>query len=85
MRVLCYHLGMETEIFFTVQEAAERIGVTANAIRNATLDGRLPFEQKYGRKVIAAAELEAYRLRSQPEGEKRSGRPRKFKAAAAQE
>ena len=48
-----------------------------SAIRNATLDGRLPFVRKYGRKLITAEELEAYTLRTRPDGVKPKGRPRR--------
>ena len=67
---------MENDTFFTVQEAAQKLGVHETAIRNATLQDRLPFVHRYGRKLIAASELEAYRLRSQPNGVKRTGRPK---------
>lgn len=63
--------------YFTIQEAALEIGVTETAIRNATLEGRLPFERKYGRKLITPSELLAYKERTQVDGEPRRGRPRK--------
>ena len=52
------------------------MGVTETAIRNAILQGRLPSERIYGRKVVATKEIEAYRLRTQPEGVKATGRPK---------
>lgn len=68
---------MEDETFLTVREAAEKIGVTESAIRNATLDGRLAFVRRYGRKLISLADLAAYQQRTQPGGTKPKGRPRK--------
>ena len=68
---------MDTEKLFTVQEAAIRIGVSQSAIRNATLQGRLPFLMKFGRKLIEQEALAAYQLRTQPDGIKPRGRPLK--------
>jgi excisionase family DNA binding protein len=68
---------MEEEKLITVPEAAERLGVTQAAVRNAIHDGRIVSTSLYGKRLIAPSDLEAYRLRSQPEGEKRVGRPRK--------
>jgi len=66
------------ETLLTVREAAARIGVSESAIRNATLEGRLPFVVKFGRKLIEQDVLAAYQLRTQPDGVKPSGgRPRK--------
>lgn len=67
---------MNNEILYTVREAAERIGVTESAIRNATLQGRLAFLVRYGRKLIAEEDLQDYQRRTQPAGKKSSGRPR---------
>ena len=66
---------MEAETFLTVREAAERLGVSESAIRNATLEGRLPFVRRYGRKLIEVPALLAYRDRTQPGGVKPKGRP----------
>lgn len=68
---------MDTESLMTVREAAEKIGVSENAIRNATLDGRLPFIIKFGRKLITQEAFNEYRIRTQPEGVKLKGRPRR--------
>ena len=73
---------MEAETFLTVREAAERLGVSKSAIRNATLEGRLPFERRYGRKLIALRALLAYRERTQPGGVKPRGRPARAEATA---
>lgn len=68
--------GMENETFLTVQEAATSLGVSESAIRNATLEGRLPFVRRYGRKLIDKADLAAYEARTRPDGEKPKGRPK---------
>lgn len=73
-----YLMDMEdAEKMLTVPECAERLGVTQNAIRNAIHGNRLPSTSVYGRRIVKLADLEAYRQRSQPGGEKRVGRPRK--------
>jgi excisionase family DNA binding protein len=62
--------------YLTVQDAAAALTVSESAIRNALLDGRLPFVTKYGRKLISRAEVEAYKARTQPGGVKLvKGRP----------
>jgi excisionase family DNA binding protein len=66
-----------SETLLTVTEAAAQLGVSQSAIRNATLDGRLASTVRYGRKLIATGDLEAYRRRSQPDGQPSRGRPRK--------
>lgn len=65
------------DILFTVQEAAELLGVTDGAIRLALSQGRLPTVEKYGRKLVTRPDLDAYKQRTQPGGVKRVGRPRK--------
>lgn len=55
----------------TVQQAAERAGVSETAIRSALLRKRLPFVLMYGRKLIRTSDFEAYRLTARP------GRPHK--------
>lgn len=72
---------MEDE-FLTVQQAASQLSVTDGAIRLALSQGRLPSVQKYGRKLIARPDLDAYQQRTQPEGVKRVGRPRKHREPA---
>ena len=72
---------MASETLLTVKEAAERLGVTESAVRNATLDGRLPFVIKFGRKLVETKELEAYRERTQPAGVPAPGRPRRKREA----
>ena len=61
----------------TVTQAAQELGVTPGAVRLAMYDNRLPFEEFYGKKLIKRPDLEAYKQRTQPDGEKRVGRPRK--------
>lgn len=63
--------------FVTVQEAAAELGVSDSAVRQAILDGRLLCTVQYGRKTINRTDLEAYRARTQPDGLKPKGRPRK--------
>jgi len=67
--------------FLTVQQAASKLSVTDGAIRLALSQGRLPFVEKYGRKLIARPALDAYQQRTQPEGVKKVGRPRKGQEA----
>lgn len=68
---------MDTETLLTVQEAALRIGVSESAIRNAMLQGRLPFVAMFGRKLIEQEALSTYQRRTQPGGAKARGRPPK--------
>lgn len=75
-----YNQGME-DVLLTVQEAATMLGVTEGAVRLALSQGRLPIVEKYGRKLVARPDLEAYKKRTQPGGVKRVGRPRKELAA----
>ena len=72
---------METEDYLTIQEAATELQVSDAAIRAAILEGRLPHVEKYGRKLISRADLDAYRQRTRPSGEKPKGRPRKMEEA----
>ena len=68
---------MDTEQYVTVRDAARELGVTESAIRNATLKGRLRFEKLFGRKLIHRLDLEDYRRRAHPAGQKSNGRPRR--------
>lgn len=65
---------METELL-TVQEVAERLGITDVSVRSAISRGTLRHVVKYGKKLIPAAEADAYKQRTQPEGQKKAGRP----------
>jgi len=73
---------MDDETFLTIQEAAQRLGVSESAIRNATLQGRLPFTKKYGRKLVSVQDLEAYRERAHGNEPVGAGRPRRVVEAA---
>jgi hypothetical protein len=73
---------VDTETLLTVKDAALKIGVSESAIRNATLDGRLPYVLKFNRKLIEETALLVYQQRTQANGEKPKGRPRKIEAAA---
>jgi len=64
-----------TEEYLTVQDAAAALGITEVSVRSALNRSRLPFVEKYGRKLIARADLDAYRQRTQPDGVKKVGRP----------
>ena len=68
----------------TVAQAAVELGVTQGAVRLAMYDNRLPFEEFYGRKLIKRPDLEEYKSRTQPDGSKRVGRPRKMQEARAE-
>jgi len=77
---------VDTEMLLTVREAAMKIGVSESAIRNATLEGRLPCVVKFGRKLIEMDALAAYQQRTQPEGvNPKGGRPRKREVRPAGE
>ena len=60
-----------------VTQAASELEVSEAAIRRAILDNRLPFQWQEGRKVVTRADLDAYKQRTRPDGEKPRGRPRK--------
>ncbi len=66
----------------TVQQVALHMGVTDGAVRLALSQGRLPFIEKYGRKLVTITDADTYRQRAQPDGQKRVGRPRKGQDAA---
>lgn len=68
---------MEKERFLTIREAAAELGSAASTIHNAVYERRLPFVLKYGRKVIDRLDLDAYKQRTRPAGEKPKGRPLK--------
>ena len=72
-----YHRGMEAEVLLTAREAAQELDVHTGTVHNAFQEGRLPFVALYGRKLIRRADLDAYKQRTRPGGEKPKGRPRK--------
>lgn len=61
--------------YLTVNEAAESLGIHQATLRNAIREGRLPSNRIYGKIVVARADMEAYRERTRPTGEKPRGRP----------
>ncbi len=68
---------METQGYLTVQEVARELQVSDGAVRTAILEGRLPSTIAFGRKIVSRADLDAYKQRTRPEGEKPKGRPHK--------
>lgn len=70
--------------FVTVQEAAAELSIHEATVRKAFYESRLPFVEMYGRKLIPRADLDAYKARTQPAGEKKVGRPRKVQEASAE-
>lgn len=67
--------GMEPDDFLTIPETAQALGLAVPSVHDALYGGRLAFVKMYGRKLIARAEVESYRARTQPTGSKRRGRP----------
>jgi excisionase family DNA binding protein len=61
----------------TVQEAAVLLGSHPQAVFNALREGRLSGKKVLGRIVLKRSEVEAYRLRTRPDGVKPRGRPKK--------
>lgn len=76
---------METQGYLTVQEVARELQVSDGAIRAAVSEGRLPSTVAFGRKLISRSDLDDYKQRTRPNGEKPKGRPRKPTSGAAQE
>ena len=74
--------SMESNELLTVVEAAHELCVTPPAVHSALYEGRLPCVVKYGRKLIARPDLDAYKQRTQPNGVKKVGRPRKGQTEA---
>lgn len=75
---------MAEEKLLTVSEAASLLGVTQAAIRNAIHGNRLVNTSLYGKRLVSPADLDAYKARTQPEGVKRVGRPRKVTDAESE-
>ncbi len=73
-----YHNGMETENLLTAREAAQELGIHTGTVHKAFQENRLPFVALYGRKLISRADLDDYKQRTRPDGEKPKGRPRKI-------
>jgi len=70
---------MPSNDYLTVRQSALKLGVSETAVRNATLQGRLPYSVLYGRKLVATVDLQSYKDRTQPRGIKSVGRPPKNK------
>ncbi len=70
-----YHGCMVNEVLLTAREAAAELGVHVSTVHNAFQESRLPFVPLYGRKLISRADLETYKQRTRPDGEKPKGRP----------
>ena len=68
---------IDTGDYLTVQQAARELSVTDAAVRGAILKNRLKSVLLYGRKLIPRSELSAYKHRTQPDGVKPTGRPRR--------
>ena len=68
---------MKNEVLLTSREAAYELGVHTATVHKAFQEKRLPFVAMYGRKLISPADLDAYKQRTRPDGEKPKGRPRK--------
>lgn len=67
---------MEETDYLTIPQVSRELGAAAQTVHTAISEGRLPFVVKYGRKLVARADVEAYRERTRPDGEKPKGRPR---------
>ncbi len=50
------------ERLLTITDAAKQIGITEAAVRQAILKGRIPSVTKYGRKLVAAATVNDYKV-----------------------
>jgi hypothetical protein len=68
----------------TVVQVARELGVTEGAVRDAIRRGAMHSEEALGRKVILRTEIEAYRKKTQFDGEKRRGRPPKAASGTAE-
>ena len=61
----------------TPKEAAQELDVHIATVHKAFQENRLPFVPLYGRKLITRTDLDAYKQRTRPNGEKPKGRPLK--------
>ena len=68
---------MEEQDYLTIPEAMKELDASASSIHAAIRECRLPHVVKYGRKLISRADLDAYKQRTRPGGEKPKGRPKK--------
>lgn len=72
---------IDSDDLLTPGEAAEIIGITHHTVRTAIYEGRLPHVDIRGKKFVTKLAVEEYKARTQPDGEKPRGRPRKTPAA----
>lgn len=63
--------------YFSVRDAAKSLGITRNALYESIADGRIESQRMAGYVVITLHAIDEYRLRTQPDGVPRSGKPRK--------
>ncbi len=61
----------------TVAEIAAELKVADGTVRTAIRKGHLPSQRKYGSILVTRADLDAYKQRTRPDGEKPRGRPKK--------
>ena len=59
----------------TVPEVAQELGLSQTTIRTAIYENRLPAIKMFGRPIISRSDMEDYRQRTRPDGEKPKGRP----------
>lgn len=67
------------EDLLTVKEAAAEIGISESSVWQAIREDRLPCSTKWGRKVISRTDALTYKTRTQQDGAKPRGRPRKVR------
>ena len=65
--------------FYTVPQAATFLSVSPPTVYIALREGRLPYTVKYGKRLIAPADLAEYKARTQLDGKKPRGRPKSTK------
>lgn len=63
--------------YLTAPEAAARLGIRPETLRNVVRDNRIDYVRIVGRLLFTAEAVEAYRARSQPGGSPKTGRPPK--------
>ena len=68
--------GMESRELLLI-EAAEILGVSRQTLGEAIREDRLPAHKRGKFWFVLEADVMAYKARTQPEGEKPRGRPRK--------
>jgi len=61
----------------TVPEIMEALGLSQARVWKALDDGTIPCVVKYGKRLASKSDVEAYKMRTQPDGTPRVGRPKK--------